>query len=111
MFLFKEGLSLIIRRLSFNSNRNFLFSLVFKGCVWDSLLIHTLLIHPFVTREKHTDNNLFCVTANIQLLKSTFKEGVELAQYQSHKMSPLIYSKFCKAFALAHYSVFSNTAK
>ena len=28
MFLFKEGLSLIIRRLSFNSNRNFLFSLV-----------------------------------------------------------------------------------
>ena len=28
VFLFKEGLSLIIRRLSFNSNRNFLFSLV-----------------------------------------------------------------------------------
>ena len=28
MFLFKEGLSLIIRRLSFNSNMNFLFSLV-----------------------------------------------------------------------------------
>ena len=28
MFLFKEGLSLIIRRLSFNSYRNFLFSLV-----------------------------------------------------------------------------------
>ena len=28
MFLFKEGLSLIIRRLSFNSKRNFLFSLV-----------------------------------------------------------------------------------
>ena len=28
IFLFKEGLSLIIRRLSFNSNRNFLFSLV-----------------------------------------------------------------------------------
>ena len=28
MFLFKEGLSLIIRRHSFNSNTNFLFSLV-----------------------------------------------------------------------------------
>ena len=28
MFLFKEALSLIIRRLSFNSNRNFLFSFV-----------------------------------------------------------------------------------
>ena len=28
IFLFKEGLSLIIRRLSFNSNRIFLFSLV-----------------------------------------------------------------------------------
>ena len=28
MFLFKEGLSLIIRRLSFSSNRNFLSSLV-----------------------------------------------------------------------------------
>ena len=28
MFLFKEGWSLIIRRLSFNSNRNFLFSFV-----------------------------------------------------------------------------------
>ena len=28
MFLFKEGLSLIIRRLSFNANTNFLFSLV-----------------------------------------------------------------------------------
>ena len=28
MLLFKEGLSLITRRLSFNSHRNFLFSLV-----------------------------------------------------------------------------------
>ena len=28
MFLFKEGLSLIIRKLFFNSNRDFLFSLV-----------------------------------------------------------------------------------
>ena len=28
MFLFKEGLSLIIKRLSLNSNRNFVFSLV-----------------------------------------------------------------------------------
>ena len=28
MFLFKKGLFLIIRRLSFNSNLNFLFSLV-----------------------------------------------------------------------------------
>ena len=52
------------------------------------------------------------MTKNIQLRKFIFKDGVELVKYQSHKLIPLIYSKFRNVLLLSTtFTVFSNTRK